>query len=217
MKTLIIGIGGAGCNEVSKLNQKLKGDFAVVDTDSRNLESLDIDRKLLIGESITNGLGTGSDPETGAKCATQSAGEIEELVKDYEKIYLIAGLGGGTGSGAVPIIARIIKGFGKKVKTIVTLPFSMESPVRQNRAMTALEELRNLCNVYAFKLDDLIRRMPNSTLAEGFEEINNKLVRELNLPERSEAEVIELKKRNMEREIERLKKKIRELEKVKKQ
>jgi len=156
----VIGIGGAGCNTVDRLMKaKIKHvELVSVNTDAQDLKKKNADFKLRIGEKLTKGLGAGMKPEIGRLSAKESIKEIEETLKDSDIIFLTAGLGGGTGSGAMPIIADIAKKSGALTVGIVTLPFSFEGKKRRKIALKSLDDMKK-------KVDTLVV-IPNDKLKE---------------------------------------------------
>ena len=156
----VVGVGGAGCNTIDRLARaKIKYvELISVNTDVQDLKKKDADTKVRIGEKITKGLGAGMKPETGRLSAKENIKEIESAVKDADVVFAAAGLGGGTGSGALPIVAEISKKLGALTIGIVTLPFAFEGKKRKKIALNALEELRK-------KVDTLVV-IPNDKLGD---------------------------------------------------
>jgi cell division protein FtsZ len=141
-KILVIGVGGAGNNCIDSLvAHKLQGAKTVaINTDKQHLKRIDADYKILIGIELTSGMGTGADPALGAQCAKASSTEIRQLFDDVELVFLIAGMGGGTGTGAVPVIAQLARSLGVIVIAVVTMPFYFEYG-RKHRARQGLRRL----------------------------------------------------------------------------
>src|SRR5438270_6057523 len=142
----VLGVGGAGCNAVNHLGSaSLFGvDFVVMNTDAAALEQSAIATKLVLGTKSTRGLGAGGDPERGQAAAEEDLPRIRELCQGADMVFVIAGLGGGTGTGASPIIARAAKETGALVLGIVMLPFDCEGPRRQRQALLGLHELKGV-------------------------------------------------------------------------
>lgn len=159
-KIKVVGIGGAGSNTVDRLTKsKIKGvDLLSINTDAQDLKKKDAHIKLRIGEKTTKGLGSGMKPEVGRTSAKESYKQIEESLKGSDIIFLTAGLGGGTGSGAAPIVSEITKKLGILTVGIFTLPFSFEGKKRKRIALNSLEEIRK-------KIDTLVV-IPNDKLIE---------------------------------------------------
>ncbi len=143
-KIKVIGVGGAGSNAVSRMMKcKLKGvDLIAVNTDVQDLKKAKAHQKLCIGKSLTGGLGAGMNPEIGKRAAEKSREEILELLKGSDIVFVTAGLGGGTGSGAAPAIAEMAKNMGALTIAVVTKPFSFEGKQRVRIAEKSLENLR---------------------------------------------------------------------------
>jgi len=159
-KIKVIGIGGAGCNTINRLMQAdIKNiELISLNTDVQDLKKKNAHFKLRIGERATQGLGAGMKTEIGAAAARENIKEIEALVQDADILFLTAGIGGGTGSGAAPVVAQLAKS--KNILTIgvVTLPFSFEGKKRKKIAQNSLTELQ--------KFIDTIIIIPNDKLME---------------------------------------------------
>jgi cell division protein FtsZ len=143
----VIGVGGAGNNMVSWLYKKgIKGaEVYAVNTDKQHLDVSSADRKVLIGRELTRGLGCGGFLDRGRESAKESISEIKELVNKADMVFVCAGMGGGTGTGAAPIIAQIAKEQGAIVIGTVTMPFSIEK-ARVDKAEFGLQQLRQVCD-----------------------------------------------------------------------
>ncbi len=141
----VIGVGGAGSNMVSWLYQKgIKGaEIIATNTDKQHLDISNADRKILIGRSITRGLGCGGYPNKGAESAQESLQDLKSTLKDADMVFVCAGEGGGTGTGAAPIIAQIAKDVGAIVIGTVTMPFNIER-ARIDKAEFGLQQLRQV-------------------------------------------------------------------------
>jgi cell division protein FtsZ len=139
VKIKIIGVGGAGGNILTRMyKKKAEGvDFVAVNTDTLGLHFTKSDEKVNIGLNITRGLGAGMDPEIGRQAAEESSKEILEMLGKPDLIFIASGLGGGTGSGAAPVIAKIAKETGAIVVAVVTKPFFFEGPKRMEIANEA--------------------------------------------------------------------------------
>ena len=140
----VLGIGGGGGNAIDRMMQcKVKGiEFIALNTDVQDLKKIRAHRKLHIGKESTHGLGAGMNPDLGRKAAQESSEAIGELLNGTEMVFLAAGLGGGTGGGAIPVIAEIAKRRGILTIAVVTKPFSFEGAWRIRLAERALENLR---------------------------------------------------------------------------
>ncbi|EQD61757.1 cell division protein FtsZ, partial [mine drainage metagenome] len=141
-KILTIGIGGQGSNPIHKLfNSGISSAKTVaMNTDAKHLGIINAHKKMLIGREITRGLGAGGFPEMGAKCAEASQREILETIKGYDLVFLCGGMGGGTGGGALPVVAKYAKDEGALVVAFVTYPFDLERS-RKVKADWALQQL----------------------------------------------------------------------------
>ncbi|MFO7152623.1 MAG: cell division protein FtsZ [Bacillota bacterium] len=141
----VIGIGGGGNNAVNRMvDAGLKGvEFIAVNTDAQALFLSKADKKIQIGEKLTKGLGAGANPEIGKKAAEESRTEIEEALKGADMIFITAGMGGGTGTGAAPVVAEISKNLGILTVGVVTKPFSFEGKKRMAHAEMGIANLKN--------------------------------------------------------------------------
>ena len=141
-KIIIVGCGGGGCNSVSRMNEigLNSVETIAINTDRPHLAKVKAHRRLLIGQGITNGNGAGSDPEVGRICAENAVPEISKLLQGAALTFVTVGMGGGTGTGAAPVVADVAKRCGSLVVSIATTPFEMEG----NRNRTAIRGLRSL-------------------------------------------------------------------------
>ncbi|MFZ0451020.1 MAG: cell division protein FtsZ [Desulfatiglandaceae bacterium] len=141
----VFGVGGAGGNAVGNMiASKLKGvDFVAANTDSQALERSSCSTRLQLGGSITKGLGAGADPEIGKLAAEESVNEIREAVDGADMVFVTAGMGGGTGTGASPVIAKECKESGALTVAVVTKPFKFEGNKRMKRAIEGIEQLKH--------------------------------------------------------------------------
>jgi len=164
VRVKIIGVGGAGVNAVDRvqMNAHEGVELAAVNTDAQALEGSPIGHKVLIGRAITRGLSTGGDVEIGQKAAEKDETALRQLVDGQDLIFLVAGLGGGTGSGAAPVIARLAAEQGALVIAFVTLPFTLEGARRHEIAENALTSLRASC--------DAVIPLPNDLLLQQMDE-----------------------------------------------
>ncbi len=140
----VIGVGGSGKNAVNHMiNSKVKGvDFIAVNTDAQDLHHSLAKKRIHIGKNLTRGLGTGMNPEMGKRAVEESKEEVQEAIKGADMVFVAGGLGGGTCSGASPVIARTAKELGALTVAVVTRPFFFEGQQRSKIAETALEDLR---------------------------------------------------------------------------
>jgi cell division protein FtsZ len=143
-KIKVVGVGGSGLNAVNHMiNQKVRGvEFIAVNTDAQDLHHSNARKKIHIGKNLTKGLGAGMDPGIGRRAAEETKEEIQESVKGADMVFIACGMGGGTGSGASPEIAKIARELGALVIGVVTKPFSFEGLQRQRIAAQAIDELK---------------------------------------------------------------------------
>lgn len=143
-KIKVIGIGGAGKNAIDHMiENEVRGvDFYAVNTDAQDLKVSKAKNKLLIGKTKTHGQGAGANPEVGRAAALEGEDDIHEMIGDAQMVFITCGMGGGTGTGAAPVVARIAREHGCLTVGICTKPFQFEGPVRMNNAVAGLEELR---------------------------------------------------------------------------
>jgi cell division protein FtsZ len=144
----VIGLGGGGCNAVSRMMELgLRGvEFIAANTDHQALESNPAPVKIQLGPKVTRGLGAGGDPRIGEEAAKESARELSAALSGSEMVFLTAGMGGGTGTGAIPVTAEIVRSLGSVAIAVVTMPFSFEMGRRQRNASEGLEQLRKRTN-----------------------------------------------------------------------
>jgi cell division protein FtsZ len=154
----LIGVGGGGSNAVDRLKMENldRLQLAVINTDLKALGTSPVQDKILIGTALTRGLSAGGDPELGRKAAESDADKIAEIVKGTDLVFLVAGLGGGTGSGATPVVAEVAAEAGAVVIAFVTLPFSFEGGRRRKQAEEALAELRRVCDAVIPLANDML-------------------------------------------------------------
>lgn len=160
-KIKVIGVGGGGGNSISSMIelQKIQGvEFVAVNTDAQALSINKAATKIQVGKEITKGLGSGADPEIGKKSAEESAEQLHEYLQGSDMVFITAGLGGGTGTGASPIIASIAKGLGALTIGVVTKPFHFEGRKKMDAAEMGIANLKD-------KVDALIT-IPNQKLLE---------------------------------------------------
>jgi cell division protein FtsZ len=159
-KILVIGVGGAGNNAVNRMiEENIKGvEFVCINTDKQHLKNCKAPVCIQIGEKLTKGLGAGAQPEIGQKAAEESREQLTELVKGADMVFVTCGMGGGTGTGAAPIIAQIAKDMEILTVGIVTKPFKFEAKTRMTNAIAGIERLKE-------HVDTLIV-IPNDKLLE---------------------------------------------------
>ncbi len=141
----VVGVGGAGGNAITRMQgaSKIRGvEFVAINTDTQDLHYTTAKYKLNIGKNITRGMGTGMNPEVGKMAAEESKDEIAKVLRGAEMVFITAGFGGGTGSGASPVIAQIAKELGCLTVSVVTKPFTFEGIQRERIAQEAVENIR---------------------------------------------------------------------------
>ncbi len=156
----VVGVGGGGSNAVNRMiAEGLRGvDFIAVNTDAQALLMSDAAQRIRIGDKLTRGLGAGGNPEVGRKAAEESSEDLKETIRGADMVFVTCGMGGGTGTGAAPVIAKIAKDTGALTIGVVTRPFNFEGTRRQNLAMEGIEALKE-------SVDTLII-IPNDRLLE---------------------------------------------------
>lgn len=144
-KIKVIGIGGGGCNAVNRMIEEgMPGvEFIAINTDAQVLDTSLAKTRIQIGKKVTRGLGAGGDPEIGRKAAEESREELNQVLAETDMVFITAGLGGGTGTGAAPVIADIAKKNGALTIAVVTRPFSFEGRQRDRTAAEGVERLKN--------------------------------------------------------------------------
>ena len=162
----VIGVGGGGCNAVARMvAEGLDGvEFYALNTDLQALTACDVPNKLQLGAKVTNGLGAGSNHETGRKAALENTDAIVELLQGADMVFVTAGLGGGTGTGAAPVIASLAKELDALTVAVVTRPFGFEGPRRMRLAEEGLGRLAATADtVIAIPNDRLLNLVPRGT------------------------------------------------------
>ena len=162
----VMGVGGGGCNAVnSMINSGIKSaEFISVNTDSQALLLSKTDNRIQLGEKLTKGLGAGSNPDIGEKAAEESKQEIAEKLQGTDLLFIAAGMGGGTGTGAASVIARIARELGILTVAVVTKPFSFEGRVRNNNAVKGIANLKkHVDTLVVIPNDKLLQFLPAQT------------------------------------------------------
>ena len=168
----VIGVGGAGGNAVNRMIQAgMKGvDFMVINTDAQDLENNAAENKIQIGKNLTRGLGAGAKSEIGRDAIESDKDAVKSIIEGADMVFITAGMGGGTGTGAAPRIAQIAREMGVLTVGIVTLPFNFEGPRRMNRGLAGITELRKVCDTLISipnqKLMSVVDK--NTTVVEAF-------------------------------------------------
>ena len=180
-KIKVIGVGGGGNNAVNRMiDSGVKGvDFIVANTDLQVLNASKAPLKIQIGEALTGGRGAGAKPEVGREAAMESKKEIEDALSGADMVFITCGMGGGTGTGAAPVIAQIAQELGALTVGIVTKPFSFEGKQRMEKAIAGLEELKKNVDTLIVIPNDRLREIidKKTALVDSFREVDNVLRR----------------------------------------
>ncbi|MGB0653170.1 MAG: cell division protein FtsZ [Thermoplasmatota archaeon] len=169
-KIVIVGCGGAGGNTINRLHKiGVKGaETIAINTDKQALDLVEADKKLLVGKSITRGLGAGGYPEVAERCAEQARGKLEEMLKGADLVFITAGMGGGTGTGTAPVVASIAKKMGAIIVGMVSTPFNVER-ARIIKGDQGLEKLRQQADsVIVLDNNRLLKFVPNLPIDQAF-------------------------------------------------
>lgn len=172
----VIGVGGGGSNAVTHMfRQGIVGvEYAITNTDRQALEASPVPTKIPLGPELTDGRGAGSKPEIGRQACIESVDKVKDFLQDTKMVFVTAGLGGGTGTGAAPVIAKAAQETGVLTVGIVTLPFSFEGRRRAKQALSGLEELRKYVDSLLVISNDKLREMHgNLVLDEAFGQADN--------------------------------------------
>jgi len=171
-KIKIVGAGGSGSNTITRMSKcGIQGvDLIAVNTDAQALHLCKAEKKILIGENITRGLGAGMDTSIGKKAAEESKEKIKQVLEGADMVFITCGLGGGTGSGASPVIAEVSKGLGILTIAVVTKPFSFEGEQRKNIAVSAAEKLKDKVDALLVIANDNLLKIVSeeTTVANAF-------------------------------------------------
>ena len=178
-KIKVIGVGGAGSNAVNRMIEEgVQGvEFIVANTDTQALNASRAETRIQLGPKLTKGLGAGSIPEVGRKAAEESEQQISEALAGADMIFVTCGMGGGTGTGAAPIVARIAKDLGALTVGVVTRPFTFEGPKRGRYAAEGIAELKaNVDTLVIISNNRLLEIVDKKTpMLEAFREADNVL------------------------------------------
>ena len=172
-RIVVIGVGGAGNNAVNRMMDEHidKVEFYVLNTDRQALASSKAPHRIAIGDSVTQGLGAGGDPEKGRKSAEASADTIRDIVRGANMVFIAAGMGGGTGTGASPVIAQIAREEGALTIAIVTRPFTFEGNTRIAHSVTGLSELKDAVDsIIIVSNDKLLMSAGGARISQAFQE-----------------------------------------------
>lgn len=180
-KIKVIGLGGGGGNAVNRMVESgVKGvEFIVANTDLQVLNNSKADVKIQIGANLTDGLGAGAKPEIGKEAALESKKELEDALSGADMVFITCGMGGGTGTGAAPIVAEIAQALGALTVAIVTKPFSFEGKKRMDNALKGLEELKKHVDTLIVIPNDRLREIidKSTPMLQAFKEVDNVLHR----------------------------------------
>ena len=172
----VIGVGGGGSNAVSRMfRERISGvEYIVMNTDIQALLKSDVPNRIRIGEQLTQGMGVGGDPDKGSASAEESREEIYDVIRDSNMVFIAAGMGGGTGTGAAPIIAKIAKELDILTVGIVTVPFNFEGKAKMQKAIDGIEDLKSNCDsVITILNEKLIEIYGNLSQSKAFEKADN--------------------------------------------
>ncbi len=160
-KIKVVGVGGAGNNAVNRLIESglTSAEYVVVNTDNQTLARSKANKRIQIGVQLTKGLGAGADPSVGKLAAEENKAELQEALKNTDLLFITAGMGGGTGTGAAPVIAKLAKEMKILTVAVVTLPFNFEAKRRMDNAMSGVEELKKSVDAIITIPNDKIRQV----------------------------------------------------------
>ncbi|WP_457620229.1 cell division protein FtsZ [Methanopyrus sp.] len=178
-RILVVGVGGAGNNTATRLKEEgVEGaEVIAINTDAQDLVSCKADRKVLIGYELTRGLGAGGDPRVGEEAAKEDMEKIKEVIEGADMVFVTCGLGGGTGTGAAPIIAEVARKEGALTIGVVTLPFSVEGRRRIENALEGLERLKQAADTcIVIPNDRLLEIVPDLPIAAAFKVADEVLI-----------------------------------------
>lgn len=175
----VIGVGGGGGNAVNRMidNDVHGVEYIAINTDCQVLRLSKADVRIPIGSELTKGLGAGANPEIGRRAAEESEQEIREVLKDTDLVFITAGMGGGTGTGAAPVIARYAKEAGCVVVGIVTKPFSFEGTKRMQQALAGIEQMRQYVDTLVIVPNDKLLVGGDIPFLQAFSEADDVLRR----------------------------------------
>ncbi|MDO4197635.1 MAG: cell division protein FtsZ [Erysipelotrichaceae bacterium] len=172
----VFGIGGGGCNAVNRMvNDGVKGvDFYIANTDIQALNLSKCPNKIVLGKELTKGLGAGGNPEIGQKAAMESEDEIKKALAGADMVFITCGMGGGTGTGAAPVFAKLAKDMGALVVGIVTKPFDFEGRRRMDQANVGIERIKqNVDSLIIVSNNQLLNVIGKIPMTEAFKEADN--------------------------------------------
>jgi len=180
-KIKVIGVGGGGSNAVNRMYEDgIDGvELYAINTDVQHLNSLKVPNRIQIGEKVTRGLGAGARPEIGEEAALEDIDKIKEILRDTDMVFIASGLGGGTGTGAAPVIAKTAKEMGILTVAVATLPFKFEGKRKMELALKGLEKLKESADAYIVIHNQKVGELSNRALSirEAFKEVDAVLSR----------------------------------------
>lgn len=179
-KIKVVGCGGGGTNTIARcVESGIDGvEFIAANTDAQHLLMIHAPKKVLLGRHTTRGLGAGSLPQVGEEAATESGPELKKALQGADMVFITCGLGGGTGTGSAPVVARVAKELGALTIVVATLPFSVEGAVRMRNAETGLAKLREVADtVIVIPNDKLLQIAPRLPLQAAFKVADELLMR----------------------------------------
>ena len=168
-RIIVVGVGGAGNNAVNRMiEENIAGvEFIGINTDKQALQFCKASTAMQIGEKLTKGLGAGAKPEIGEKAAEESQEELAQALKGADMVFVTCGMGGGTGTGAAPVIARIAKDMGILTVGVVTKPFRFEAKTRMSNAMSGIDKLKSSVDTLIVIPNDKLLEIHAGRLKEG--------------------------------------------------
>jgi cell division protein FtsZ len=178
----IVGCGGGGANTVMRCVEEDLGDVDMIacNTDAQHLLTISAPKKILLGRHMTRGLGAGSLPQVGEEATLESQEDIKKSLMGADMVFITAGLGGGTGTGSAPVVAKIARDLGALTIAVVTIPFTMEGTVRMENAEAGLARLRDVCDtVIVIPNDKLLEIAPKLPLHAAFKVADEVLMRSI--------------------------------------
>jgi cell division protein FtsZ len=181
-KIKVFGCGGGGSNTIMRLHEAGMGDVELVamNTDAQHLLSAKVPHKMLIGRNLTRGLGAGALPQIGEEAAQETEEDIRAALSGSDMVFITCGLGGGTGTGSAPVVAKMAREAGALTIAVCTLPFSVEGAVRMENAEAGLARLRDVCDtVIVIPNDKLLEVAPRLPLAAAFRVADELLMRSI--------------------------------------
>lgn len=172
----VFGVGGAGCNAVNRMvNDGVRGvDFYVCNTDIQTLNQSRCANKVVLGKQLTKGLGAGGNPEVGQKAAMESLEDIKKCIAGADMVFITCGMGGGTGTGAAPVFAKVARDMGCLIVGIVTKPFDFEGRKRMDQANIGIEQIKQYCDsLIVVSNNQVLNVIGKIPMQEAFKEADN--------------------------------------------